>query len=78
VPAFFWIGLTLMIVLAVIIVLAARTGNHIPGWDSTALVSYGGLPPGVTRSATGWYSCPACRGRPCALCAQRNWSRRRR
>jgi hypothetical protein len=84
----FLIALALLAAVAVAVVMVARTDGHFtrrrrgevewltdPDFEP---VAYGGLPPGVTCSSTGWYSCPRCSGTPCAQCAQRNWSRRRR
>lgn len=76
-PVFFWLGLALVIVVAVIIVFVARYGSPPVRPERhqqvAGLVTYNGLPPGVTRDASGWYSCPRCGGRPCARCARRSW-----
>jgi len=75
-PFMLWIGLALFAALAVIVVRAdqlhnrhehVRQDHYAETWATT------GLPPGVTRSASGWYSCPRCGGAPCRQCAQRNW-----
>jgi hypothetical protein len=68
-PFVLWIGLALFATLAVIVVRAdhlhnrherARQHRYAETWATT------GLPPGVTRNASGWYSCPRCGGAPSA------------
>jgi hypothetical protein len=88
--ALFWIGLAALMTLAVVVLrLCWRETHESRGerkWMARHLadlpdpepVTYNGLPPGVTRDASGWYSCPSCGGQPRWRCAQRNWSRRRR
>jgi hypothetical protein len=78
----FLIALALLAAVAVAVFLVARKGRAParipPPQPGPAAAPYTGLPTGVTRSPSGWYSCGRCGGSPCWRCAQRNWRRRRR